>query len=804
VMAGEFVNTATANATDPNGDPVSGTDEATVVYVAPGQCAFSVGYWFNNPNVVWPFDVTVGGLTFTQAEGQAFWPARTTVDRAFTQYAAVQLSEVDLSTEPELAAAMAVIDNYFATRYPNNPNREVQQAAGFIGDWISANTCDEGPPPPGMASIDLKKSANPTTYTMAGEVITYTFVVTNDGTVTLSNVTVVDPLFNLTFGPIASLAPTASETFTYDYTITSADVAAGSIVNTATASGTFDNVAYTDSDTATVTYERASLALSKTATPETFTAAGQTITYTFTVTNTGTVTLYEVTIDDPLVAVLGGPIAELAPGAVDSTTFTATYVITPDDVITGSVRNVATAQAWDSNNTAVSGTDEATVVYVGDGQCSFSQGYWFSKPGVVWPFDVTVGGLTFTQEQAEAFWPAGTTVDKAFTQYATITLSEVDLGAFPELAAAMAVIDDYFASTYPNSPNQQVQQAAGFIGDWVDANHCGEDAEAWGSIRLTKSANPTTYTAMGELITFTFTVENTGEAALDNVVIDDPLLGVSFGPVVSLAAGASATFTYAYTISAADLAAGEIVNTATATAMAGGSQHTATDSVTVVHQQASLALTKIADPMTYSAAGQAISYTFRLENTGTVTLYDVNLSDLLPGLELTGGPIGELGPGAIDNTTFTATYVITESDVTAGSVVNTATAEGWDPENRPVTAMDEVTVLYEGSGQCAFSQGYWFGKPEVVWPFDVEVGGWLFTQADGQAFWPVSTTVDKAFTQYAAMQLSGVDLAEYPELAAAMAIIDAYFASSYPAEPGQDVQAAAGLIGDWIEANPCD
>jgi hypothetical protein len=109
------------------------------------------------------------------------------------------------------------------------------------------------------------------------------------------------------------------------------------------------------------------------------------------------------------------------------------------------------------------------------GECSFSQGYWFARPQTVWPFDVTIGGHTFTQEDGNAFWPPNTNTKRAFTQYATIVLSGVDLSLFPALAEAMAVIEDYFANVYPSPASRQVNQAAGYIGDWVDENHCEED-----------------------------------------------------------------------------------------------------------------------------------------------------------------------------------------------------------------------------------------------------------------------------------------------------------------------------------------
>jgi uncharacterized repeat protein (TIGR01451 family) len=120
-------------------------------------------------------------------------------------------------------------------------------------------------------SIALTKTAAPQTYSAEGDQITYTFTVENDGNVTLTGVTVTDPLFNLSFGP-ATLAPGASETYTYVYTVTQADVDAGSIYNVATATGTDPNGdPVEDEDDETVTAEQdPSIALTKTAAPQTY------------------------------------------------------------------------------------------------------------------------------------------------------------------------------------------------------------------------------------------------------------------------------------------------------------------------------------------------------------------------------------------------------------------------------------------------------------------------------------------------------------------------------------------------------
>ena len=89
-------------------------------------------------------------------------------------------------------------------------------------------------------AVSLAKSASITSYSAAGTLFTYYFKITNTGNVTLNPVTVTDPHAGLSaIGcPGTSLAPAASETCTATYTTTQADLNAGSITNTATASGT--------------------------------------------------------------------------------------------------------------------------------------------------------------------------------------------------------------------------------------------------------------------------------------------------------------------------------------------------------------------------------------------------------------------------------------------------------------------------------------------------------------------------------------------------------------------------------------
>jgi hypothetical protein len=173
-------------------------------------------------------------------------------------------------------------------------------------------------------------------------------------------VAVVDDKVGPVSCPVTTLAPGESTICTATYTLTQADVDAGTVDNTATATAIPPSGPAITSPPATAAVPipaQPGLTLDKTAgavvdangtgMPD----AGDTVTYSFQVTNTGNVTLTGVAVDDPLLAAAAIPITcpaqPLPPGQSTTCHSSEPYVITAGDVAAGAVRNIAVAEAVD-------------------------------------------------------------------------------------------------------------------------------------------------------------------------------------------------------------------------------------------------------------------------------------------------------------------------------------------------------------------------------------------------------------------------------------------------------------------------
>ena len=188
-------------------------------------------------------------------------------------------------------------------------------------------------------------------------------------------------------------------------------------------------------------------------------------------------------------------------------------------------------------------------------------------------------------------------------------------------------------------------------------------------LTITKVPSPTTYSAAGQTIAYTYLVTNTGTSTITGIVVTDTPLGkITLGspgsPVTSLAPGAQAIGTATYTIKQSDVDNSvTLSNSASVTDDQGVLAGTGTVIVTPVKNQG-LTITKVPSSTTYSVAGQTIAYTYLVTNTGTSTITGIVVTDTSLGkitLGSPGSPVTSLAPGA--QAIGTATYIIKQSDV---------------------------------------------------------------------------------------------------------------------------------------------
>jgi hypothetical protein len=101
-------------------------------------------------------------------------------------------------------------------------------------------------------------------------------------------------------------------------------------------------------------------------------------------------------------------------------------------------------------------------------------------------------------------------------------------------------------------------------------------------------------------------------------------------------------------------------------------------------------------------AGEVITYTFTVSNTGVEDLTGVVVTDLMVGLTITGGPIASLAVGA-SSSVITGTYTITAADVTAGSVTNSALVTAKDPDLVDITDISGTAIDNDSSTVTTFT-----------------------------------------------------------------------------------------------------
>src|SRR5581483_2586312 len=557
----------------------------------------------------------------------------------------------------------------------------------------------------GSGGIILTVSTSSTTYTTAGQVITYTYSIQNTGTSDISKpYTITDDKVGSIncSGATSPLPPGASTTCSGSYTITQADLNSGSVTSNATASAS----SYTSYVVTTTITAIQSPSMTITKTPSTLSAGnGQVVTYTYTLKNTGNVTLtspFTVT-DNKISGVNCSAIgSSLAPNA--SGNCTANYTITAADVTAGAVTNTASATAKFNTQTINAGPVSATVV---------------TEPIYL---TVTASPLIATgiNQTITYTYNLKNTTSSSLTAPYTITDSKVTSincsGATSPLAAGATTS---CTGTYVTT---QADVDAGVIQTTVSATAKSGSTTVISNtentsitvtqtpqITLTVVASPNVATTAGTVVNYTYTLQNSGNTTLKSpfAVTDDKVSPVNCSAATSpLAPGASTTCTGSYTITQTDIDVnGSVIDHAVATAVSGSLTTSSNQASTTVitYNSPRLSLQKTASPSTASMAGQSITYTYTLKNTGNTPLsQQFTVTDVTDkGVTITVSCAGAVSPIPVGgSTTCTSTYIITAADVIAGFVTNNATAKARAGNSDTNTATASATVTITQPVAC--------------------------------------------------------------------------------------------------------
>ncbi len=892
-------------------DPKLGvvTVAVTPADLAPGDTATLTGQTYH----IQASDVTAGGVENTaEASGQpvATGPGGTPdPSTPLVDSVGVDLADVtdtsDAGTQPELDNSGSPV---------GVPNAETTETENLAGNTDGDTTNDPTVLNIAAPQISLIKSVANVFDTngdglIGGEddQVVYSFLVRNTGNVALANVTVTDDFLPVTGGPI-SLAVGAgdSTTFTATYIVQAADIARGFIENTASVEAdavdgagnplfgpdgsaiTVSDVsdAGTNPDQSTVTDPEGNetadgsggtdgddtndpTVLSVPANPNQALTivksvasvadtngsglldAGDTVTYSFVVTNAGNVRMAGITVTDPRAApVSGGPIT-LEAGANDSTTFTASAIITPAEAAAGDIENTATVDGGAVNSagdpirnpdtgaqlTATDTSDAGTAPEIGVSGSptpipdptgtgtaddptvlalpmpSFNleksvanvadtngSGAVDAGDTVTYAFRVrntgntdlsnvmitdALPGMTFTTSQTITFLAQGGVNTSVMAQY-QLTPADIIAGVVENtaLADATAVDDtgtpfgdpfnpgsplmvddtsdagtDPDGATIANPPDVETRDGTGGT-DGDPANDPtvfkitpSPELVVTKSVSSIVDTNGNNLVDAGDTVTYAFTVTNTGNIALAGVVVTDPKVAVSGGPIdLAIGASNSTNFTATYVVEALDVTAGFVENTATATGNAvdaagdpvedpasPGTPLTVSDTsdagtnpdldvtgnptavvdpadtetpdatgsidgnagndptvLTLTRPELELIKSVANMPDTngdglFGGEDDVIVYSFLVRNTGNVILNNIMVTDAL--LPVTDGPI-TLAPGAGDSLTFTASYTVTAADIARGFVENTATVTGdaVDSSGDPVSGPNGTQI----------------------------------------------------------------------------------------------------------------
>lgn len=626
-------------------------------------------------------------------------------------------------------------------------------------------------------SVDVEIDKTVSGSSIAGEVATYTVVVTNNGPSEARGIEVTDTLdADLTlvansFDPLASgvtfasagqdltftvgtLDAAATATFTFDVTIGSD--ATGTIPNTADVTTTdTDTDTTNNTDTVDITVgQEIDLVLTKTVDSATAVPGQDQLVYTFTVSH-DTVSPSDATnvvVTDTLPAGVSNPVisaataddTDITNGVITVTfdslpvgqTRTFTVTVDVDEDATGTVVNPATVTATQTETDTTNNSDDATTTLNPDFDVVVTKSVGNAAPGPGDTVTYTVGlenegPSTATGVILSDPIPAGLTFvsgtlggQAGASNGTTVTFPGIDISSGATATATLTfTVNAAATGTITNTASVPDMTASGENDATNNSDSVDLTVAERVDLRIAKTVNATNAQA-GDTLTYTITVNNDGPSTAETVTVSDTLpSGVTFVSGTGPNNEALAVANGVVTVNGGDLAnTGSFSFTIIATINAGaGTPQTNSVTVSTTTTETNLGnntatvVTNV-DPMTASIAGSVYvdANNDGIRDAGETGIPDVAIT--LTGTDALGNPVNL-------NTTTDANGDYLFANLAAGtySVQETQPAgfiDGIDTRGTGAgaTAGDDIFTAL-GLGEAATATEFNFGERLTTDPF---------------------------------------------------------------------------------------
>jgi len=590
--------------------------------------------------------------------------------------------------------------------------RTIQLFTLFAAICLLLASCTIGDVTPSAASNQLLVAATPqafallltaqadTTiaYNTVGQTINFIYTVTNTGTTAIPGTVIINgatatcPPTNTVGNKNDALDPAETIGCNSAYPLTQSDLDKGSV--TLIVSATLNGVNSAPVTVTVATVQPRAVSVTASSSPSTYDQAGRELTITYTIKNIGTQTLGPdpFLIEDKLINAApfncGLTGATLAPGA--SLSCSAKYIVSQNDMNGAAIISTSVASGGGA------GASQPFSLTINKGAVT-NPGGTPSTPGST---------ISYTVKEGEWLWQIarcfGTDPNKLIEANKQLTdpaqIKKGDVITIPNVGSTGKVSDEpcvklhtvqsgetwnSIAQLYNADPviTQMVNDNSLAVGSVIKVprNSASGSSSSTSALGLTQTANPTTYNAAGQQITYTYVIKNNGTTNLGPTQFTVTDFLISQAPIncgaanVSLISGATVTCQSVYVITQANMNETSITNTA----IASGSGLTSTQASTTINRATQgITLTITPSVTTYEAVGEKIIYKYTIRNTGTTSIGPTQfvVNDNLISATPFNCNVANVTLPANSAVECTAEYIVTQNNLNNLSITNTATA----------------------------------------------------------------------------------------------------------------------------------